>query len=64
MKRGQKDRHIGAMLSMGTSTVGTEIFKHETISDEIIHLVAHINFFFPFEIIVTREHVVPEMYVQ
>ncbi|MFB5677359.1 hypothetical protein ACE3NQ_20555 [Paenibacillus terreus] len=55
-------RHIGTMLSMGTNTVGTEMSEHETI--EMINLIEHIDYYFPFEIVVTREHVVPEMYVQ
>ncbi|GIP34242.1 hypothetical protein [Paenibacillus sp. J2TS4] len=57
-------RHIGAMLSMGKSTVASQIFKYETISNDMIQLIKHIDYYFPFEIVVTREHVFPEMYVQ
>jgi hypothetical protein len=54
-------RHVGAMLSMGKSS---QIFEHETFGNEIINRIKHIDDFFPFELIVTREYVVPEMYVQ
>ncbi len=57
-------RHVGALLSMGTSTVASQIFEHETFSNELINRIQHIDVHFPFEIIVTREYIVPEMYVQ
>lgn len=55
-------RHVGALLSMG-ETVASKIFKSEPSSHKIIDRINQIGDYFPFEIIVTREYIVPEMYV-
>lgn len=57
-------RHIGVMLSMGSNTVASQIFEHKTFGNEIISCIKRIDDNFPFEIKVTREYVVPEMYVE
>lgn len=57
-------RHIGVMLSTGSGTVASEIFEHKTFGNEIINRIKQIDDDFPFEIKVTREYVVPEVYVE
>lgn len=57
-------RHIGVMLSMGSDTIASQIFEHKTFGNEIISRIKQIDDHFPFEIKVTREYIIPEMYVE
>jgi hypothetical protein len=57
-------RYVGAMLSRGTKAIASQLFANETFSNAIINRINQIEDYFPFEIIVTREHVVPGMYVK
>lgn len=49
---------------MGSDTIPSQIFEHKTFSNEIISRIEQIDDYFPFEIKVTREYIIPEMYVE
>ncbi len=57
-------RHIGAMLSMGSNTLGSSLFEHKTFGNNILNRIKDFDNNFPFEIVVTREYVFPEPYVK
>ncbi|GIO86149.1 hypothetical protein J25TS5_30810 [Paenibacillus faecis] len=58
-------RHVNAMLSIGTNTIFSQIFEDDANRiREIINQIAQIDNYFPFEIMVTREYIIPEMYVK
>lgn len=57
-------RHVSALLSMGTNIFAAKESQQEQLSNEILNRVIEIDDYFPFEIIVTREYIVPDMYVK
>lgn len=54
-------RHMGALLSMG---IKSQLLVQKTFNTEIINRIKQISYYLPFEIIVTREYIVPNLYVE
>lgn len=54
--------HVNVMLSMGNHTMGTKIFMHEIPSNNAIDRIQEIDDYFPSDIKITREHIVPDAY--
>lgn len=56
-------RHMGALLSMGSHTNGTKIFKQDELTEDIILKIRNIDDYFPIEIRVTKEIIYPDLFV-